>query len=628
MKPQLTYLIFLIVLFLSVDTFAQIQGQQQIDSVLRELPKITSDTAKINAWCGLSKGYGNINPDSGIFYANLALAKARQLKWPKGEVVSLNMLAINYFRNSTYDKSLNFAFESISNNIKLKDSSALASSYHVISMTYMKMGDFVKALKYVQDELKILEALKDKRAIASAYNTVGIIYHGSKKYQEALEYYNKALVAATEVNDKRIISYAYSNSGIIYQYLNQFSKALDYQFMALKIEEELGDIYGMGTEYGSISSAYMGIYLEQKKNNKATSNMLIDSAIYYANKGIEYCKKCDDLIDAMSITFSLSEAYKLKEDYKTALEVYMDGSKLKDSIFSAENQTKIREVEMKQQELLNEKEMQLLQTQKKLERNYYLSAGTLLLLFSIAIFSRLQVVRRTKKKLEEKNDIISNEKKRSDDLLLNILPAEVADELKLKGSADARQFNEVTVMFTDFKGFTQISEKLTAKELVEEIHTCFMAFDNIISKHNIEKIKTIGDSHMRAGGLPVANKTHAVDVVSAALEIQQFMQMHSEKRKSENKEIFEIRIGIHTGNVVAGIVGIKKFAYDIWGDTVNIASRMESSGEAGKVNISDSTFELVKDKFVCIHRGKIQAKHKGEVDMYFVEGFKSESYLP
>ncbi len=133
---------------------------------------------------------------------------------------------------------------------------------------------------------------------------------------------------------------------------------------------------------------------------------------------------------------------------------------------------------------------------------------------------------------------------------------------------------------------------------------------------------------MCAGGLPVANKTHAVDVVSAALEIQQFMQMHSEKRKSENKEIFEIRIGIHTGNVVAGIVGIKKFAYDIWGDTVNIASRMESSGEAGKVNISDSTFELVKDKFVCIHRGKIQAKHKGEVDMYFVEGFKSESYLP
>jgi class 3 adenylate cyclase len=213
---------------------------------------------------------------------------------------------------------------------------------------------------------------------------------------------------------------------------------------------------------------------------------------------------------------------------------------------------------------------------------------------------------------------ISKARKRSDELLLNILPSEVAEELKHKGSADAKQFDEVTVMFTDFKGFTQISEKLSPTELVNEIHTCFKAFDNIITKHNIEKIKTIGDSYMCAGGLPVVNKTHAEDVVNAALEIQQFMHRHLEERKKSGKEIFEIRIGIHTGTVVAGIVGVKKFAYDIWGDTVNIASRMESSGEAGKVNISGTTYELVKDKFNCIHRGKIQAKNKGEIDMYFV----------
>lgn len=211
------------------------------------------------------------------------------------------------------------------------------------------------------------------------------------------------------------------------------------------------------------------------------------------------------------------------------------------------------------------------------------------------------------------------EKKKSDDLLLNILPSEVAEELKTKGSADAKQFEEVTVMFTDFKGFTQISEKLSPTELVNEIDTCFKAFDNIITNHNIEKIKTIGDAYMCAGGLPVVNKTNTTDVVNAAIEIQQFMENHSQQRKSEGKEPFEIRIGIHTGPVVAGIVGVKKFAYDIWGDTVNIASRMESSGEAGKVNISGSVFALVKDKFNCIHRGKIEAKNKGEIDMYFVE---------
>jgi len=221
--------------------------------------------------------------------------------------------------------------------------------------------------------------------------------------------------------------------------------------------------------------------------------------------------------------------------------------------------------------------------------------------------------------LETKNVHLAEEKQKSDNLLLNILPEEVAEELKAKGSADAKQFDDVTVMFTDFKNFTQISEKLSPTELVAEIHTCFEAFDNIIGKHNIEKIKTIGDSYMCAGGLPVANTTNATDVVNAAMEIQQFMQHHLQQRKNEGKEVFEIRIGIHTGPVVAGIVGVKKFAYDIWGDTVNIASRMESSGEAGKVNISGSTYELVKEKFKCVHRGKIQAKNKGEIDMYFVE---------
>ena len=208
---------------------------------------------------------------------------------------------------------------------------------------------------------------------------------------------------------------------------------------------------------------------------------------------------------------------------------------------------------------------------------------------------------------------------RSESLLLNILPKEIAEELKAKGRAEAKQFDEVTVMFTDFKNFTQISEKLSPAELVAEIDTYFKAFDNIASNHNIEKIKTIGDSYMCAGGLPVANKTNANDVVSAAMEIQQYVKNYYEQRIKNGKESFEVRIGIHSGPVVAGIVGIKKFAYDIWGDTVNIASRMESSGEAGKVNISGSTYELVKDKFNCTHRGKIQAKNKGEIDMYFVE---------
>ena len=224
-----------------------------------------------------------------------------------------------------------------------------------------------------------------------------------------------------------------------------------------------------------------------------------------------------------------------------------------------------------------------------------------------------------KKEVEKQKAVVEKEKKRSDDLLLNILPEEVAEELKEKGSAEAQLIDEVTILFTDFKGFTQLSEKLTPKELVGEINECFSAFDYIMGKYGVEKIKTIGDAYMAAGGLPTSNTTHATDVLNAAIAIQQYMHEQNTKKAAEGKLFFEIRIGVHSGPVVAGIVGVKKFAYDIWGDTVNTASRMESSGEAGKINISGATYELIKDKFICSHRGKIHAKGKGEIDMYFVE---------
>jgi ligand-binding sensor domain-containing protein/class 3 adenylate cyclase len=224
-----------------------------------------------------------------------------------------------------------------------------------------------------------------------------------------------------------------------------------------------------------------------------------------------------------------------------------------------------------------------------------------------------------KKEVEKQKVVVEKEKKRSDDLLLNILPQEVADELKEKGSAEARLIDEVTILFTDFKGFTQLSDKLTPKELVGEINECFSAFDHIMGKFGVEKIKTIGDAYMAAGGLPTSNTTHAIDVLNAAIDIQQYMHEQNLKKAAEGKLFFEIRIGVHSGPVVAGIVGVKKFAYDIWGDTVNTASRMESSGEVGKINISGATYELIKDKINCTYRGKIFAKGKGEIDMYFVE---------
>ena len=228
------------------------------------------------------------------------------------------------------------------------------------------------------------------------------------------------------------------------------------------------------------------------------------------------------------------------------------------------------------------------------------------------------VAERTEEVVKEKNEA-DKQRQRSDEMLLNILPKEVAEELKLRGSFEPKYFDHVTIMFTDFKNFTQITSKMTPKELVEEIHTCFKAFDIIIEKYGMEKIKTIGDSYMCAGGLPVGNTTHAIDVVGASLEIRQFILNRVAEQTAAGKQPFEMRIGINTGPVVAGVVGSKKFAYDIWGDTVNTASRIEANGEVGKVNISAATYEWIKDTFKCVHRGKIQVKGKEDIDMYFVE---------
>ncbi len=232
------------------------------------------------------------------------------------------------------------------------------------------------------------------------------------------------------------------------------------------------------------------------------------------------------------------------------------------------------------------------------------------------IVQKNKVVEQQKHEIEQEKELTEQQFRRSEELLLNILPSEVAEELKQKGAADARHYDDVTVLFTDFTNFTKAGERMTARELVGELHDCFKAFDNICDKYHIEKIKTVGDAYLAVCGLPAKNENHARNVVSAALEIRDFMVARKEQLGDST---FGIRIGINTGAVVAGIVGIRKFAFDIWGDTVNTAARMEQNSDAGKINISESTYQSVKDEFACEHRGKVAAKNKGSIDMYFVE---------
>lgn len=216
------------------------------------------------------------------------------------------------------------------------------------------------------------------------------------------------------------------------------------------------------------------------------------------------------------------------------------------------------------------------------------------------------------------------EKNKSEKLLLNILPTEIVKELKIHETAKPVHYDLVSVMFTDFKGFTRISELMSPEELVAELDKCFSYFDSLMEKYHLEKLKTIGDSYMCAGGIPQKNHTHPIDCVLAAMEIQAYMRRLKNDKLSKNEDYWELRLGIHTGPLVAGIIGDKKFSYDVWGDTVNIASRMESSGLVDKINISKSTYELISGLFECQSRGMVDAKNKGQIEMYLVNGIKME----
>lgn len=226
--------------------------------------------------------------------------------------------------------------------------------------------------------------------------------------------------------------------------------------------------------------------------------------------------------------------------------------------------------------------------------------------------------------ISQQRDVIEIERQKSEGLLLNILPKQVAEEYKSKGRVDIRNYDRVSVMFTDFKGFTKISEKMSPEAVVEELNYCFSTFDEITDKYQIQKIKTIGDAYMCAGGIPEPNTTNPVDVVLAGLEIQYFMQQRREEKRKTGEDYWQCRLGVNTGDALSAVIGKSKFTYDIWSDTVNTASRMENSGEVGKVNVGQKTYDLIKDFFECEHRGKVVAKGKGELDMYFVHRLKPE----
>lgn len=483
--------------------------------------------------------------------------------------------------------------------------------------------------------------------------------HKAKDTRFALRYAEKAAMIAQMINDREGLGDAYANIGQAHAFLadeqndptDGYEKAAGYFRQSFDIYDKL---YGEGKLNrnkmlrfleGGVITVYRDladIYYSEKRNYKNAS----DKYRVLFNRFGEYSSEIKD--ENIESTRTKLQNQQLKQELlekrqqalKTELRI-KKFEKEKDSLALLEQKRKTENAKRKQalQALRskyekNQKEKELAANRLKLSEQAAKIKQSELLTTSfiigfVLVFVIIGVLFYSYRRQKKVNQIISRqqkeivqEKERSEILLLNILPRQVADELKESGKASIRQYEMVSVLFTDFKGFTSIAEKITPVELVRELESCFLKFDEIIEKYNIEKIKTIGDAYMAAGGIPTANQTNPLDVILAGLEMQYFMNDLKARKQAIGQPYWELRLGINTGKLIAGVIGKKKFAYDVWGDTVNTASRMESSGEVGKVNISGKTFELVKDFFECKHRGKVAAKGKGEIDMYFVYRIK------
>ena len=623
--------------FICTGANAQLNGA---DSLQKILSKKIHDTSKVNLLNALSKGFFNDAPDTSVIIAMSAKKMAEQINYKTGLALALKNIGKGYYLQGKYIEAVKNWQQAMDVYKLIGDKIGVANMMSNQGAAYFNQGDDAKSLELHLQSLKISEDLGDTLRILTSLTNIGAVYlNKPATYQKALEFFNRSYKLSLAIKDNYSIGTSTANLGETYYKMGDDATALVYLNQSVKAYA--------GTEDLPYSMNYIGrVYTRQKE---------FDKAIKTHKEAFEIAKKLDTRLDMTQSLVALGQAYLAKGDialsidaYKQSIEIgkplnanteikdaYLGLSKayaarsdynnafkyqdfllaIKDTIYNVATDKKLGtlqftfDLEKKESQinLLNkDKEIQQQEIQlQKLVRNSFIGGFAIVLLFAVVFFAQ--------------RNRISKEKKRSDELLLNILPAETAEELKATGAAKTKSFDLVSVLFTDFKNFTLASEILTPEELVAEINYCYSEFDHIITRHGIEKIKTIGDSYMCAGGLPVMNSTHPYDVVSAGLEMVKFIEENKKEREKKGQPFFELRLGIHTGPVVAGIVGIKKFAYDIWGDTVNTASRMESSGEIGKVNISGSTYELVKDKFSCVHRGKIEAKNKGFIDMYFVE---------
>ncbi len=506
----------------------------------------------------------------------------------------------SYFLTGNLEQALSAFFTSaeLGNDLGFSKEGA---AYMSIADVYSMREDFNNANIYYKKAIEALRKDKDSISLGAALLNAGDSSFKANKYDQALDYFEESGLIFRELNYSIGIAYNLGNKGMVYAEQGKDDLAEENIEEAIDILNRIQDYYPI-----SVFLSYMSdIYLRKGE---------FEQALSFAQRSLELAEDQDLKEQIRDGNFKMFELKKREGKLDESITYLQNYYLYRDSIIDIETVEEMANLRTNFEVSQKQAEVDLLDQQKKNQQLISLATGIgllLILVLAIGLYRRNKFVNNAKR-------LIENEKERSDLLLLNILPEETATELKDNGKVKAKRFESVSVMFTDFKGFTAYSDKLSPEELVDSIDFYYSKFDEIIEKHGLEKIKTVGDAYMCAGGLPDPDPDNAHKMIEAAIEIAEFVK-ESKKNDPDDMTRFDIRIGINTGPVVAGVVGKKKFAYDIWGDTVNIASRMESNSEPGKINVSETTYQLIKDQYKCTYRGEIEAKNKGMMKMYFVE---------
>jgi class 3 adenylate cyclase len=588
-KKAYIFILICIVFFVS-ETVAQ--DQKVADSLALIYQNNTlSDSAKMQLLRDLS--FNEVkDPQKGLAYAEELISLSQQLNNKK-------YLRIGYFLKGTKKRIManwDEALESYFKSAEIARAQNLVrgegETYVTIADVYSEAGNHVNAMQYYKKAIASLRQSKDSTSLAAALFNAGDEFRKSGIYDSALFYFNEAKVMYDRFGDLSNKGYCLGNIGMVYEEINQNEFAEKNLKEGIRILEALQDYSPVCAYLLSMSDVFT-----KKGDHQAALNYILRSLNLAEEHGFK-----DQIRDA---SLKLSEFYEKAGNTSEALKYYKNYITYRDSINNLETVQKMADLRTNYEVSQKQVEVNMLNKEKQSQRIivialFIILGLTIILLGTLYWFYKA----------------ISKEKTRSESLLLNILPAEAARELKQNGRVEAVRFDQVTVLFTDFVEFSKTAELVEPEVLVKSVDYYFKRFDEIATKYGIEKIKTIGDSYMCAGGLPTVNPEHVRNVVKAAREMMDLVQ--SRLKEQDGISHFNIRMGIHTGPVVAGVVGFKKWQYDIWGDTVNVASRMESMSKPGRINLSETTWLHIKDEFHCEYRGEIEVKNRGSLKMYFL----------